>query len=66
MSLTTVQKVSKSGNSLVINIPKKIVDIMDIEISDYIEIIWGNIIKSKEELKKKKIIVKNIKKLPEL
>lgn len=57
VSLKSVQMVSSNGNALIVNIPKKIVDIMGIKIGDYLSIDWGEGIlnvASKKEVKKEK------------
>lgn len=53
MSLSTVQKVSRSGNSLMIIIPEKVSKILNIKYLDYIKIDWGEVIKlSDKQLEK--------------
>lgn len=45
MGLRSVQKISRSGNSLTINVPKKIAEILEIKLGDYVEIDFGEVIK---------------------
>lgn len=60
MVLSTLQKVSRSGKALIITIPVKIREVREIELGDYVEIGWGQVVKTEKKPQKKK------KELPEL
>lgn len=51
MVLESVQQVTTNGNALAITIPKKISEIMNIELGDYIRINWGEIIMKAKDRK---------------
>ena len=56
MGLSSVQKVSRSGNALIVNIPHKIVEIMGIDLGDYLQINWGEIVKKNNPKKNKTLV----------
>lgn len=62
MTLKSIQKVSRSGNSLMINIPKKIAEILGIKLGDYIQIDFGEVIQGKVKSKKSNKKDKEVKK----
>ena len=67
MELKSVQKVIKTGNSLMVVIPTKIARILNISSKDYLVITWGDVLKIKEEVNENTIqdIKRKIKELKE-
>lgn len=65
MTLQSVQKISRSGNALIVNIPQKIVDIMQLKMGDYLNIDWGEKIENPTKKVPKRIKKEGLKELKE-
>lgn len=65
--VVNIQRVGRTGRALIIYVPKKVCDVMDIEEGDYIEVIFSRILKKSDKKKiEKKVIKENIEELEEL
>ena len=51
-TIKSVQKVSRSGNALIVNIPVKVIEILGVQLGDYLNIDWGEVIKVPKKTKK--------------